>query len=135
MCFLPLQAHQEALKNEWQNFLNLCICQESQLKSVENYKKVKSSEEQAGCAREQSQQRDQDGIPCFVRVFYLHLVRVFWGNTSQNVVSERWAPSSAAGTSWCAGLEVQGRVCSPLLPGTCLLTDISVVQSVPEVTL
>lgn len=48
MCFLPLQAHQEALKNEWQNFLNLCICQESQLKSVENYKKVKSSEETVG---------------------------------------------------------------------------------------
>lgn len=88
MCFLPLQAHQEALKNEWQNFLNLCICQESQLKSVENYKKVKSSEEQAGCAREQSQQRDQDGILCFVGVFYLQLVRIFWGNTSQNVVSE-----------------------------------------------
>jgi len=42
---VPPQAHQEALKNEWQNFLNLCICQESQLKSVENYKKVKSSEE------------------------------------------------------------------------------------------
>lgn len=36
------------MKNEWQNFLNLCICQESQLKSVENYKKVKSSEETVG---------------------------------------------------------------------------------------
>uniref|UniRef100_A0A8C8SS88 Envoplakin n=1 Tax=Pelusios castaneus TaxID=367368 RepID=A0A8C8SS88_9SAUR len=35
----PIQAHQEALKNEWQNFLNLCICQESHLKSVESYKK------------------------------------------------------------------------------------------------
>ncbi|XP_032648754.1 envoplakin isoform X1 [Chelonoidis abingdonii] len=35
----PIQAHQEALRNEWQNFLNLCICQESQLKSVESYKK------------------------------------------------------------------------------------------------
>lgn len=41
MCSVPRQAHQEALKNEWQNFLNLCICQESQLKSVESYKKVK----------------------------------------------------------------------------------------------
>ncbi|NXT26032.1 EVPL protein, partial [Syrrhaptes paradoxus] len=44
----PIQAHQEALKNEWQNFLNLCICQESHLKSVESYKKVKSNEERAG---------------------------------------------------------------------------------------
>ncbi|XP_062976401.1 envoplakin [Elgaria multicarinata webbii] len=35
----PIQAHQEALKNEWQNFLNLCICQENHLKSLENYKK------------------------------------------------------------------------------------------------
>uniref|UniRef100_A0A670Y043 SH3 domain-containing protein n=1 Tax=Pseudonaja textilis TaxID=8673 RepID=A0A670Y043_PSETE len=35
----PIQAHQEALKNEWQNFLNLCICQEHHLKSIENYKK------------------------------------------------------------------------------------------------
>ncbi|XP_078510690.1 envoplakin [Lissotriton helveticus] len=34
-----IQAHQEALKTEWQNFLNLCICQESHLKNVENYKK------------------------------------------------------------------------------------------------
>lgn len=42
MCSVPPQAHQEALKNEWQNFLNLCICQESQLKTVESYKKVKS---------------------------------------------------------------------------------------------
>ncbi|XP_061472238.1 envoplakin isoform X2 [Rhineura floridana] len=35
----PIQTHQEALKNEWQNFLNLCICQESHLKSIENYRK------------------------------------------------------------------------------------------------
>uniref|UniRef100_A0A8C2YHF0 Envoplakin n=1 Tax=Coturnix japonica TaxID=93934 RepID=A0A8C2YHF0_COTJA len=41
----PIQAHQEALKNEWQNFLNLCICQESQLKSVENYKKFQDDAE------------------------------------------------------------------------------------------
>ncbi|XP_059938693.1 envoplakin [Mesoplodon densirostris] len=33
----PIQAHQEALKSEWQNFLNLCICQESQLQHVEDY--------------------------------------------------------------------------------------------------
>ncbi|XP_058021921.1 envoplakin isoform X1 [Ahaetulla prasina] len=35
----PIQAHQEALKNEWQNFLNLCICQEHHLKSIESYRK------------------------------------------------------------------------------------------------
>ena len=34
------QAHQEALKLEWQNFLNLCICQESQLQHVEDYRQV-----------------------------------------------------------------------------------------------
>ncbi|XP_066876969.1 envoplakin isoform X3 [Kogia breviceps] len=33
----PIQAHQEALKLEWQNFLNLCICQESHLQHVEDY--------------------------------------------------------------------------------------------------
>ncbi|KFZ54274.1 Envoplakin, partial [Antrostomus carolinensis] len=42
---VPPQAHQEALKNEWQNFLNLCICQESQLKSVESYKKFQDDAE------------------------------------------------------------------------------------------
>ncbi|KAJ7316049.1 hypothetical protein JRQ81_002211 [Phrynocephalus forsythii] len=35
----PIQTHQEALKNEWQNFLNLCICQENHLKNIENYRK------------------------------------------------------------------------------------------------
>ncbi|XP_062830054.1 envoplakin [Anolis carolinensis] len=35
----PIQAHQEALKSEWQNFLNLCICQEHHLKNIENYRK------------------------------------------------------------------------------------------------
>lgn len=35
----PIQVHQEALKTEWQNFLNLCICQESQLQHVENYRR------------------------------------------------------------------------------------------------
>ncbi|KFP29493.1 Envoplakin, partial [Colius striatus] len=34
-----------SLKNEWQNFLNLCICQESQLKSVESYKKFQDDAE------------------------------------------------------------------------------------------
>ncbi|XP_010216349.1 PREDICTED: envoplakin [Tinamus guttatus] len=41
----PIQTHQEALKNEWQNFLNLCICQESHLKSVESYKKFQDDAE------------------------------------------------------------------------------------------
>ncbi|XP_023067534.1 envoplakin isoform X2 [Piliocolobus tephrosceles] len=35
----PIQAHQEALKMEWQNFLNLCICQETQLQHVEDYRR------------------------------------------------------------------------------------------------
>ncbi|XP_040845354.1 envoplakin [Ochotona curzoniae] len=35
----PLQVHQEALKLEWQNFLNLCICQESHLQYVEDYRR------------------------------------------------------------------------------------------------
>ncbi|XP_004860787.1 envoplakin isoform X1 [Heterocephalus glaber] len=34
----PIQVHQEALKTEWQNFLNLCICQESLLQHVEDYR-------------------------------------------------------------------------------------------------
>lgn len=34
------QAHQEALKIEWQNFLNLCICQECHLQHVEGYRRV-----------------------------------------------------------------------------------------------
>nr|XP_020014923.1 envoplakin isoform X2 [Castor canadensis] len=34
-----IQVHQEALKMEWQNFLNLCICQESQLQHVEDYRR------------------------------------------------------------------------------------------------
>ncbi|XP_028376591.1 envoplakin [Phyllostomus discolor] len=34
----PIQVHQEALKMEWQNFLNLCICQESHLQHVEDYR-------------------------------------------------------------------------------------------------
>ncbi|XP_004630175.1 envoplakin [Octodon degus] len=35
----PIQVHQEALKMEWQNFLNLCICQESHLQHMEDYRK------------------------------------------------------------------------------------------------
>lgn len=35
----PIQVHQEALKMEWQNFLNLCICQERQLQHVEDYRR------------------------------------------------------------------------------------------------
>ncbi|XP_066469470.1 envoplakin [Tiliqua scincoides] len=35
----PIQAHQETLKSEWQNFLNLCIGQEKHLTNIENYKK------------------------------------------------------------------------------------------------
>ncbi|XP_029456324.1 envoplakin [Rhinatrema bivittatum] len=34
-----IQTHQDAIKSEWQNFLNLCICQESHLKNAENYAK------------------------------------------------------------------------------------------------
>ncbi|XP_043856067.1 envoplakin isoform X3 [Dromiciops gliroides] len=39
----PIQAHQEALKTEWQNFLNLCICQESQLQCVEDYRRFQDN--------------------------------------------------------------------------------------------
>uniref|UniRef100_A0A8B9SB62 Envoplakin n=1 Tax=Apteryx owenii TaxID=8824 RepID=A0A8B9SB62_APTOW len=46
----PIQAHQEALKNEWQNFLNLCICQESHLKSAESYKKFQDDAEAVSCS-------------------------------------------------------------------------------------
>lgn len=38
-CCCP-QTHQEALKMAWQNFLNLCICQESQLQHVDAYRRV-----------------------------------------------------------------------------------------------
>uniref|UniRef100_A0A4W3GGS0 Envoplakin a n=1 Tax=Callorhinchus milii TaxID=7868 RepID=A0A4W3GGS0_CALMI len=33
-------AHKEAVRNDWQQFLNLCICQEAHLKNVEDYRKV-----------------------------------------------------------------------------------------------
>lgn len=34
------QAQKDAVRNEWQKFLNLCICQETHLDNVEEYKKV-----------------------------------------------------------------------------------------------
>uniref|UniRef100_UPI00398F6FEE envoplakin a n=1 Tax=Pristiophorus japonicus TaxID=55135 RepID=UPI00398F6FEE len=34
-----IEAHKDAVKNEWQQFLNLCICQETHLKNVEDYRK------------------------------------------------------------------------------------------------
>ncbi|XP_041073152.1 envoplakin a isoform X1 [Carcharodon carcharias] len=34
-----IEAHKDAVKNEWQQFLNLCICQEAHLKNVEDYEK------------------------------------------------------------------------------------------------
>lgn len=35
------QAHSDALQNEWQSFLNLCICQEVHLDNIDNYRKVR----------------------------------------------------------------------------------------------
>lgn len=43
----PIQVHQEALKMEWQNFLNLCICQESQLQHVEDYRRFQEEADSA----------------------------------------------------------------------------------------
>ncbi|KAK3575139.1 hypothetical protein QTP86_020956 [Hemibagrus guttatus] len=34
-----IQSHRDTLRNEWQKFLNLCICQETHLDNVEEYKK------------------------------------------------------------------------------------------------
>ncbi|KAG9350409.1 hypothetical protein JZ751_026769 [Albula glossodonta] len=34
-----IQMHRDAVRTEWQEFLNLCICQESHLENVEEYKK------------------------------------------------------------------------------------------------
>ncbi|XP_053493210.1 envoplakin a [Ictalurus furcatus] len=34
-----VQVHRDTLRNEWQKFLNLCICQETHLDNVEDYKK------------------------------------------------------------------------------------------------
>uniref|UniRef100_A0A665XA62 Desmoplakin SH3 domain-containing protein n=1 Tax=Echeneis naucrates TaxID=173247 RepID=A0A665XA62_ECHNA len=35
-----IQAQRDTVRNEWQKFLNLCICQESHLNNVEEFKKV-----------------------------------------------------------------------------------------------
>lgn len=34
------QGQRDLVRNEWQKFLNLCICQETHLDNVEEYKKV-----------------------------------------------------------------------------------------------
>ncbi|KAJ8399686.1 hypothetical protein AAFF_G00407910 [Aldrovandia affinis] len=34
-----IQTHRDSVRKEWQEFLNLCICQESHLENVEEYKK------------------------------------------------------------------------------------------------
>ncbi|XP_029006466.1 envoplakin a [Betta splendens] len=39
-------AQKEAVRNEWQKFLNLCICQETHLDNVEEYKKYQLDTEQ-----------------------------------------------------------------------------------------
>lgn len=44
----PIQAHQEALKIEWQNFLNLCICQECHLQHVEGYRRFQEEADSVG---------------------------------------------------------------------------------------
>ncbi|XP_068448396.1 envoplakin a [Clinocottus analis] len=41
-----IQAQRDAVRNEWQKFLNLCICQETHLDSVEEYKKYQMETEQ-----------------------------------------------------------------------------------------
>uniref|UniRef100_A0A4W3GFJ2 Envoplakin a n=1 Tax=Callorhinchus milii TaxID=7868 RepID=A0A4W3GFJ2_CALMI len=38
-------AHKEAVRNDWQQFLNLCICQEAHLKNVEDYRKFQRNAE------------------------------------------------------------------------------------------
>ncbi|TSK62590.1 Envoplakin [Bagarius yarrelli] len=40
-----IQAHRDTLRNEWQKFLNLCICQEAHLDNVEEYKKYQMDSE------------------------------------------------------------------------------------------
>uniref|UniRef100_A0A4W5REK8 Envoplakin a n=1 Tax=Hucho hucho TaxID=62062 RepID=A0A4W5REK8_9TELE len=35
----PIQAQRDSLRNEWQKFLNLCICQETHLDNIEDFKK------------------------------------------------------------------------------------------------
>ncbi|XP_059196303.1 envoplakin a [Centropristis striata] len=41
-----IQAQRDAVRNEWQKFLNLCICQETHLDNVEEYKKYQMVTEQ-----------------------------------------------------------------------------------------
>lgn len=40
--FFLNQIHRNAVQNEWQAFLNLCLAQETHLDNIEDYKKVKS---------------------------------------------------------------------------------------------
>ncbi|XP_072239613.1 envoplakin a [Leuresthes tenuis] len=41
-----IEAQRDAVRNEWQKFLNLCICQETHLDNVEEYKKYQMDTEQ-----------------------------------------------------------------------------------------
>ncbi|XP_031730491.1 envoplakin a [Anarrhichthys ocellatus] len=41
-----IQAQRDAVRNEWQKFLNLCICQETHLDSLEEYKRYQMETEQ-----------------------------------------------------------------------------------------
>ncbi|KAM4585466.1 envoplakin a [Odontesthes bonariensis] len=41
-----IQAQRDAVRNEWQKFLNLCICQETHLDNVEEYKKYQMDTDQ-----------------------------------------------------------------------------------------
>ncbi|XP_037326728.2 envoplakin a [Pungitius pungitius] len=41
-----IQAQKDGVRNEWQKFLNLCICQETHLDSVEEYKRYQMETEQ-----------------------------------------------------------------------------------------
>ncbi|XP_071360626.1 envoplakin a [Trachinotus anak] len=41
-----IQARRDAVRNEWQKFLNLCICQESHLDNVEEFKKYQMDTDQ-----------------------------------------------------------------------------------------
>ncbi|XP_066560327.1 envoplakin [Amia ocellicauda] len=40
-----IEAHRDALRNEWQSFLNLCICQETHLDNVDEYTKYQHDAE------------------------------------------------------------------------------------------
>ncbi|XP_067086956.1 envoplakin-like isoform X1 [Osmerus mordax] len=43
-----IEAHRDAVQNEWQSFLNLCICQETHLDNIEDYKKYQLDAETLG---------------------------------------------------------------------------------------